>query len=522
MKRLPAAAFLAPETVARGLLDGDVRLRGLVAPDLLDDDALFASARIAGEREIDRPALVAALEAGLRDLRAPDAAFQAAVRLREPGTVVVVTGQQPGLLGGPLMVLVKALAAAALARRLEAAGVAAVPVFWHASEDHDHAEADHIGWAAGATLDRLRLPLPEDGRVLSAVEVPRAAAAELVERVLGDLGDGPGRGVLEELLLTESEEPLSFGTWTGRLVARILGEQGIVVVEPHRLRSAARAVARHELQHPGVLHAGVERAQALVIAAGYTSPLALRRPELLFHVDPASGARSRITIAGGRGEVNGASAGVDEWLGRLDDDPGLFSWNVAARVLAQDVALPVAAQVCGPAELGYVSLLREGHAALGVPQPLAVLRPGVTLVDRAARRACERLAITADEVVVHGADAIPAVPFDGEEPLARLAEAVAAIPEGRSPGSKRRRAELVRQSGLLADALRRDAADADRVRTDRRSVVLGALRPFGRPMERVLSYLPWFARGGDDFVAALLDCLGTGEPVHVVVEAEDL
>jgi len=520
--RLPASDFLGSASVARGLLGGDERLRDLVTHDPADPGALLSSARAAAEREIDREALVASLVAGLSELGAPEAAHLAAARLLEPGTVVVVTGQQPGLLGGPLMVLVKALAAAAIARHLESQGIAAVPVFWHASEDHDHAEADHVGWLAGGALERLRLPLPEDGRVLAAVEVPLGPAADLVQRVLSELPDGAGRDVLGELLPPDSAESLSFGAWTGRLVARILGAQGIVVVEPHRLRTAAAAVARHELQQPGALHAGLLRAQERVTAAGFSAPLALRRPELLFHVDPSTGARQRVAVEGDRVEVNGETAPVATWLDRLASDPTLFSWNVAARVLAQDVALPVAAQVCGPAELGYVSLLREGHAELGIPQPLAVLRPGVTLVDRGARRACKRLGIAAVDVVKRGAAAIPDPPLEGADALELLGEALDALPPGRSPGSKRRRAELTRQAELFEEALRRDAADADGVRATRKSAVLSALLPFDRPMERALSFLPWYARGGDAFVTALLESLGTGEPGHLVVATEDL
>ncbi len=531
MTRLLATAFLAESSLAKGLLGRGPALDALLTHHSGDDDALLASARTAAARDIDRDALVASLEAGLRDLDAPEAAFQALARLRIPGTVVVVAGQQPGLLGGPLMVLVKALAAAALARRLDEAGVAAVPLFWHASEDHDHGEADHVGWSGGGALERLRLPLPEDGCTLAALQIPEEPADTLVARVLADLsqssadaelGLATGLVTLRELLPRRPAE--SFGTWTGRLLARILGEQGIVVVEPHRLRSAAAAVARYELDHPGVLHAGVERAQAVVQSAGYDAPLALRSPHLVFQVDPETGARRRIRIADGRVHVSGVDGegvSIAEWLRRLDEDPSFFSWNVAARVLAQDVALPVAAQICGPAELGYVALMRAGHAALGVPQPLAVLRPGVTLVERGARRACTRLGVSVEDVVRHGAAAIPDAPFEGEAALGRLREALGQLPEGRASASKRRRAGLARQAQLFEEALRRESAEADQVRARRRETALTALRPLGRPMERVVSYLPWFARGGSAFVTALLEHLGDGGPAHHILSVEE-
>src|SRR5580693_7999365 len=69
--------------------------------------------------------------------------------LAQPGTVVIVTGQQVGLFSGPAYTVYKALTAVKAARELAELGVPAVPVFWLATEDHDFAEVDHV-WVFGA------------------------------------------------------------------------------------------------------------------------------------------------------------------------------------------------------------------------------------------------------------------------------------------------------------------------------------------------------------------------------------
>src|SRR5690349_6109107 len=72
---------------------------------------------------------------------------EAAARLALPGALAVTTGQQPGLFGGPLYTLYKALSARALARTLERRwGRPVVPVFWMAGDDHDFAEASTAAW----------------------------------------------------------------------------------------------------------------------------------------------------------------------------------------------------------------------------------------------------------------------------------------------------------------------------------------------------------------------------------------
>src|SRR5687767_7419846 len=80
--------------------------------------------------------------------------------------VVVTTGQQPGLFGGPIYTLSKALSALALADSLQqATGIAVAPVFWAATDDTDFKEASStvISVAGGARLLRIDHSQPLGG-----------------------------------------------------------------------------------------------------------------------------------------------------------------------------------------------------------------------------------------------------------------------------------------------------------------------------------------------------------------------
>src|SRR5262245_17360255 len=105
-----------------------------------DPDDLAAAASRALSVPRPRGALADALVRQQEARGAPDAA-RAAERLRDPRTVAIVTGQQPVLFGGPLLVLYKALATLKLAVALEARQRSpVVPIFWVASDDHDFEE----------------------------------------------------------------------------------------------------------------------------------------------------------------------------------------------------------------------------------------------------------------------------------------------------------------------------------------------------------------------------------------------
>src|SRR5579863_2551766 len=82
----------------------------------------------AAARQIDYPDERRA--ALTRALRVQNGDSEALARLASPGTVVVVTGQQVGLFGGPAYAIYKALTAVRLARDLTARGIPAVPIFW--------------------------------------------------------------------------------------------------------------------------------------------------------------------------------------------------------------------------------------------------------------------------------------------------------------------------------------------------------------------------------------------------------
>ena len=105
----PRAAPLVEAALA-----GEPSVRGIRVARSAEEIALPAE-RFEPER---RSALSACLERCLAPLRPHVAVLDAVRALRAGGTWAVVTGQQPGLCGGPLYTLYKALQAVRLARHL--------------------------------------------------------------------------------------------------------------------------------------------------------------------------------------------------------------------------------------------------------------------------------------------------------------------------------------------------------------------------------------------------------------------
>src|SRR4051812_43964150 len=113
---------------------------------------------------------------------APAGAAEARLaRVRRAGGVVITTGQQPGLFGGPLYTWTKAMSALALADELEArTGIPTAAVYWAATDDADFAEAASTTFARVGGLDVARATLaPPTGTPMSIAPLGDLREAEL-------------------------------------------------------------------------------------------------------------------------------------------------------------------------------------------------------------------------------------------------------------------------------------------------------------------------------------------------------
>ncbi len=112
------------------------------------------------------------------------AAALASIEKFRQGAVVCISGQQVGVLGGPLYSVLKAVSALQMAEELSAQGIAAVPVFWLATEDHDLAEIASVTIPDGCELEKLTAADP------NGTEAPVGRLRWSADRSDGGAGDG--------------------------------------------------------------------------------------------------------------------------------------------------------------------------------------------------------------------------------------------------------------------------------------------------------------------------------------------
>lgn len=324
----------------------------------------------------------------------------AAIEELNQGGVAVVTGQQAGLLTGPLYTIYKATSAIILARDLKKKlGVPVVPVFWLASEDHDFLEVRSAWLPAGDKLEQV--VFPGEYQLTPAAEIPLSPAdIILVTERLRELL--PVTDFTEEVLALVSEAATgTFSHWCGSLLSRIFREHGLVIVDSCGLpvRQAAIPVFTQAIQSGPAIHRLLAEKGADFMAAGRTPPLAVPPDHshlFLLH----QGQRLGLLWDGERfrDRNNIVTLTPTELFQLAETEPWKLSPNVVLRPLVQERVLPVLAIIGGPGELAYLQQMEQVFTLMGLSQPPVLPRMGGVLLEPPVARLLEKYGLRPGQV----------------------------------------------------------------------------------------------------------------------------
>ena len=332
-------------------------------------------------------------------------------RLADPSTVAVVTGQQAGLFGGPLYTLLKAITAIQLARRVSAKhGIAAIPVFWVESEDHDWEEV-----RTARVLDAdLHLRSVSLGQVEGAGTRPVSSLTldDSINGTIGELEANLARTEFTDELISRLRQHYRPGQRMGDAFAAwiedLLGRHGLVVFEASdpAAKPLVADLFRRELEVPCHTACLAKETGEAMRRLGHTPQVEPSEDSVaLFYL--GHGDRQSIKRRQGGGYSIGDSAHDAEALrAEALQHPERFSPNVLLRPVVQDRLFPTICYVAGPSELAYQAQLGAIYGAFGVEVPLLYPRANATLLDSAALRFLERSHLPLESLHTEGETAL--------------------------------------------------------------------------------------------------------------------
>ncbi len=333
-----------------------------------------------------------------RRLDAPKEVVENIERLRDYRTLVVSTGQQPGLLTGPLFTIYKAISAIKLAAKLKhELGREVVPVFWSATEDHDLEEINLAGLLNRQDeLLPLSLPVPEQYHGWRVGEIPLSEIdeADFWEQVRELLGENEFTPSLLKIIKDSRQISDNWGDWFARQMLALFGRWGLVILNPNLpgLRRLLTPLMRSAIEDPLLFSKLVNEQGAKLVELGYKEQI--HRPETaccFFLIE--NGQRCRVDFADGVYKTDNTTYSRDDLLKRLEEQPEAFSSNAVLRPSCGDYLLPNIAYIGGNAEIAYFAQLKPVFERLGLQMPIVLPRHSLTLVEARIQKILTRYSL---------------------------------------------------------------------------------------------------------------------------------
>lgn len=464
----------------------------------------------------------AALVSELHAQNGPSASLE---RLAQPGTVVVVTGQQVGLFSGPAYTIYKALTAARLASELTSRGIPAVPVFWLATEDHDFAEVNHA-WVFDAAHQPVKLEIDSARESNQPVGEIRLAGVP-IEALRVALREFPFGVEAADRVAMAYLPGRTLGEAFGTLLRDLLGAYDILQIDPMApgVRELAAPVIRKALAQAPELKRLVMERNGQLSAAGYHAQVHVE-DETSFFFLLHNGRRVALRKQNGNYVSPEGRFTPEELMERATH----ISPNALLRPVVQDSMLPTVAYIGGPAELAYLAQAEVLYRALLGRMPVAVHRSGFTVLDRRSRKLLDRYGLCIPDF------------FHGEVAL-RERVARALVPPGLANvleethnavgGSVQRlEGELARFDPTLDTAVRRsynkiayqlakierkvgrEMLARDARATHNAACLNGLIYPEKHLQERFYSIIPFLAKHGPELIGQLYEGIHLDCPDH--------
>lgn len=288
--------------------------------------------------------------------------------LRAGKADIVVTGQQPGFLGGPLYTLYKVATTIALARFRSVAGRPTVPVFWSGDDDDDLVEALHpvalkpggLGLVTGPAEITKAGPKQRPGMLGRRSGDPVTAAGAVWLEQIAAGSSVPTDPLTPDLAAIWAEAVSAGWTWSRlarRSLLRVFQGTGLMIVSGDDSGLHAAAGPLYDLileKHEELANLAEIRGNKL---AGHRWHAQINQRSL----------KNPLFLVDGDSRVPWRS-------GSSVPDTSQLRPGVMLRSPVQDWLLRPAAVVVGPGELAYLRQLDTVYGELGIGRPPLVPR----------------------------------------------------------------------------------------------------------------------------------------------------
>lgn len=363
-------------------------------------------------RKFPREKLSAILFEMNREWNAPNKTLQQIERLKKENSVVVIGGQQAGLITGPMYTVNKIISIIKLAKEQEAKlQIPVIPVFWIAGEDHDYDEINHIHTLKNNKIykhtTKQQLLLKQS---ISHVELDQDKTLHWIKQAFHDLAETEFSKDLYEKIVRCLEQSKTYVDFFARIIFELFPEEGVVLIDsanPNIRKLESNFFKQFIYKQRDISKAVYETVQSLE-QKGYAIPLDVEMDDanLFFHDEN----NERILLKRLENIWVGKNDEVDLTTEQLLEIaqfyPERLSNNVITRPMMQEFLFPTIAFVAGDGEISYWAALKKAFHILDLKMPPVVPRLSITFMTARTEKLLNARVLQAESIVNQGIETI--------------------------------------------------------------------------------------------------------------------
>lgn len=341
---------------------------------------------------------------------APEQSIQQIKRLKAENSVVVIGGQQAGLLTGPMYTVNKIISVLKLAREQEEKlKIPVIPLFWIAGEDHDYDEINHIFTLRDEKV--YKHPTKQQEYVkksISHMELDKEKTLFWLKEAFQDLTETEYTKELFTKVTDCLEQSQTFVDFFARLIYELFPNEGLVLFDSAhpKVRHIQSDFFTEFIQNQQLVAKEIYDVVQVLHQKGFNVPLEVEKDDanLFFHDDM----NERILLKRLEniwvGKNDELDLTTDQLLEIAQKYPERLSNNVVTRPIMQEFLFPTLAFVGGDGEISYWAALRKAFHVFDLKMPPVVPRLSFTYIDKRLEKLLVTRVIDVDQAINDGVE----------------------------------------------------------------------------------------------------------------------